>query len=65
MVTIFFLFQNIVKPRNNGQLEQLGGVVHYFEGSEALNRAFGGQNLSAISRFTAILMSAIAVFYCT
>ena len=36
-----------VKPRNSGQLKQLDffrycEVFHYFEGSEALNRAFGG-----------------------
>ena len=58
-----------VKPRNSGQLEQLDffrycGVFRYFEGSEALNRAFWGQKLSAIEGFSAILTSAIAGFYC-
>ena len=60
---------NTVKPRNSGQLEQLDffrycGVFRYFEGSEALNRAFWGQKLSAIEGFSAILASAIAGFYC-
>ena len=58
-----------VKPRNSGQLEQLDffrycGVFRYFEGSEALNRSFWGQKLSAIEGFSTILTSAIAGFYC-
>ena len=61
---------NTVEPFNSGQLEQLDffcycGVFRYFEGSEALNRAFLGQKLSAIEGFSAILMSAIAGFYYT
>ena len=51
---------NTVKPRNSGQLEQLDffrycGVFRYFEGSDALNRTFWGQNLSSIAGFSAIL----------
>ena len=62
--------ENTVKPRNSGQLKQLNffrycGVFRYFEGSEALNRAFWGQKLSAIEGFSAILASAIVGFYCT
>ena len=62
--------QGTVKPRNSGQLEQLDffrycGVFRYFEGSEALNRAFWGQKLSAIEGFSAISTSPIAGFYCT
>ena len=58
-----------VKPRNSGQLKQLDffhycGVFPYFDGSEALNRAFWGQNLSSISGLFAILTLAIAGFYC-
>ena len=41
------------------------GVFRYFEGSETLNRAFGGQNLSTIAGFSVILTFAIAEFYCT
>ena len=42
-----------VKPRNSGQLKQLdlfrySRDFHYFEGTEALNRAFWGHNLSSL-----------------
>ena len=62
-------FIHTVKPRNSGQLEQLDffrycGVFHYFEDSEALKRAFWGQNLSSIVGFSAILISANVGFYC-
>ena len=56
-----------VKPHNGWQLKQLDffpycGVFHYFEDSEALSRAFWGQNLSAFAGIFAILTSAIASF---